>query len=216
MKFYISLFFVFFGPWANAQKNFITTDLTDQFANIYAITFADELSRVAHTPSFSLTFERTLSKHFSVALQLGYGTLDYSTTYSNDVFNELNKATGLQTFIDVRYYGLFKRTAKKKPSSSGLFLGSYLAYLDLKEESFRESQYHETGNFGDQPNQVGGIGATIGYKFIFLKRIVVEPALRAGVTLWKEREYQQYQNLDDRFNRSLYASNFQINVGYAF
>jgi hypothetical protein len=111
---------------------------------------------------FDLSYERAVSKAFSLCATLEVGSysvseMDYYTMNGGSLVSVSSsyKLSGGGFSIEGRYYPLEKR----KIAPRGLFAGAYYKHLFLKEH------YEGAGVVVNDNHQASGIGIDIGYKF---------------------------------------------------
>lgn len=221
-KLYILLILLFpvtltFGQ--NEVNRVLTSDLKQ-----YNVFTANILIGKLQTNVLSISYERTVHKHFSVLAYFERGTLlsgVYETyNYAADTSEiQLYRIKSTDIVLESRYYPFKKRTAP-----AGFFVGGFFRYYFLKEIytdivnllSFPAATTLHSSKIST-PGHAFNAGIVAGYKFLF-GPFVIEPL--AGIALssvfWKKPNQRDQIDYFTPEKFPLGSVRLEIRAGFMF
>jgi hypothetical protein len=160
------------------------------FANINNITFS---------------YERLVAKNHSVALQLGY--LIFPRLVDDTLINLISLSGkskyGVNIALDYRYYPWSRN---RRPAPDGLYLGAFVSYYGFNFSNNFDVLYTTVDQHGTLNGKLNvfNVGMTLGYQFIFWKRVSLDlllfgPAISrysGRLELTGDLDQEQIKNLD--------------------
>jgi len=163
---------------------------------------------------YELSYERVINKKLGVEIGFGYNNNQYALDTIPIDFSILQEGEIPYLFFDKKSYTAnlqLKYYPFQELMGEGLMFGAFLRYASAFqfEQDFFDAYETYKGTAAPDPTPSITVGGSVGYKFLWKQKIIIEPVLGIGTNL-----IRPYPN--ERGDAYLIGGFFKIKGGYRF